>query len=83
MRPGCDLNVPEYYEPKDFWIGKIVTIHSHRFRIESADLYVYRYMQEHPEMFAPETVAGVRNYLLLNGNLNEDLKVYGSCFGIY
>lgn len=76
MRPGCDRNMPEYYEPKDFWIGKIVTIYSHRFRIVSADLYVYRYMQEHPEMFEPEAVDGVRNYLLLNGKLREDLKVY-------
>lgn len=76
VRPGCDPNMPDYYEPKDFWIGKIVTIYAHRFLIESADLYVYRYMQEHPEMFAPETVAGVMNYLLLNGDLKEDLKVY-------
>lgn len=75
VRPGCDPKIPEYYEPKDFWIGQIVTIHSHRFRIESADLYVYRYMQENPEKFAPDLIAGVRNYLLLNGNLGEELKV--------
>lgn len=74
-RPGCDPNMPNYYEPKDFWIGQVVTIYSHRFRIDSADLYVYRYMQDHQEMFASETIEGVRNYLLLNGDLKHDLKV--------
>lgn len=75
QRPGCDRNMPEYYEPKDFVIGAILTIQAHRFRIVSADLYVYRYMQEHPEMFSPEAIDGVRNYCLLNDNLSEEIKV--------
>lgn len=75
VRPGSDYNFPEYYSPKDFCIGSTLIINSHRFHIVSADLYVYRYMQEHPEMFSAEAIDGVRNHCLLNGNLKEDIKV--------
>lgn len=75
VRPGGDPNFPEYYSAKDFYIGSTLIIYYHRFRIVSADLYVYRYMQQHPEMFSTEAVNGVRSYCLLNGNLKNDLKV--------
>lgn len=31
-------------------------------------------MKEHPEMFSPDAIDGIRNYCLLHGNLNDDLK---------
>lgn len=73
-RPGTDPKMPEYYGPRDFHIGATLIIHSHRFRIVSADLFVYRYMQEHAEMFAPEAIEGVRNFCLLHGDLAVDMR---------
>lgn len=75
VKPGSDPNCPDYYTAKDFFINAVLTIHCHRFRIVSADLYVYRYMQQHPEMFSAHAIDGVRNYCLLNGNLKEDIRV--------
>ncbi|XP_055637635.1 EF-hand domain-containing protein 1-like [Toxorhynchites rutilus septentrionalis] len=73
-KPDCDPNAPEYYTARDFYIDTIITVHSHRFKIISADLYVYRYMQAHPEMFAPNAIETVRAYLLSQGHLKEDLQ---------
>lgn len=73
-RPNCDPNNPDYYTPKDLYIGAILIINCHRFRIESADLYVYYYMREHPEFFTPEAIASVRNYHLAECNLKDELK---------
>ncbi|KAJ6636335.1 EF-hand domain-containing protein 1 [Pseudolycoriella hygida] len=72
VKPGCDLNVPEYYSAKDFYIGATLTIHSHRFKIVSADLYVYRYMKENSELFSEDSIAGVRDFLSRNGHLREE-----------
>lgn len=74
VKPGSDPNFPEYYCAKDFCIGAILNIYKHRFRIVSADLYAYRYMMEHPEMFSPAAIDSVRNYCLLNGHLKEDIQ---------
>ena len=75
VRPGSDPNMPEYYTAKDFYIGAVLLICHHLFKVVSADLYVYRYMQENPEMFSKEAIDGVRNYCLINGNLTQDIKV--------
>lgn len=75
IKPGCNLNAPEYYTSKDFYIGATLTIHSHRFKMISADLYVYRHMKENSEMFSPDAIAGVRNFLICCGHLRDDLKV--------
>ncbi|XP_052863537.1 EF-hand domain-containing protein 1-like [Anopheles cruzii] len=72
--PGCDPNEPSYYTAKDLYIGATIVVFAHRFRIVSADLYVYRYMQAHPEMFAPIAIDSVRSYLLAEGHLNDDLR---------
>ncbi|XP_055611860.1 EF-hand domain-containing protein 1-like [Uranotaenia lowii] len=73
-KPDCDPNAPEYYTAKDLYIGAVIVVHSHRFRLVSADLYVYRYMQAHPEMFSPSAIDTVRGYLLSQGHLKEDLQ---------
>lgn len=72
-RPDSDPNDPIYYTAKDLYIGATIHVYSHRFVINSADLYVYRYMQNYPEQFTPESIQHVRNYLLLQGHLKEDL----------
>uniref|UniRef100_A0A1B0GK84 Putative ef-hand domain-containing protein 1 n=1 Tax=Lutzomyia longipalpis TaxID=7200 RepID=A0A1B0GK84_LUTLO len=68
-KPGCDPHQPEYYTPKDILLGSTLTINSHRFRINSVDLYVYRYMQEHPELFTNEAIESVQQYHIAEGNL--------------
>lgn len=77
VRPGCDPNSPHYYNPKDFYIGASLIINFHRFKIISSDLYVYRYMQENPEVFSPESISSIRNYHLIHGNLKDDLNEAG------
>jgi hypothetical protein len=72
--PNTNPNKPDYYTPKDFYIGAIIQIYAKRFIITSADLYVYRYMQAHPELFTPESIDNVRMFHLKNGNLKDDLR---------
>lgn len=74
QKPCCNRDQPEYYTAKDLIIGATLIIHSHRFRIVSADLFVYRYMMEHPEMFSPEAIASVRAYCLLHGKLKAEVR---------
>ncbi|XP_059621272.1 EF-hand domain-containing protein 1-like [Phlebotomus argentipes] len=71
-KPGCDPHQPEYYTPKDILINSTLTINSHRFTISSADLYVYRYMREHPELFTDEAIDSVRKYHVAEGNLRPE-----------
>lgn len=73
-KPDSNPNRPDYYTPKDLYIGALVKVFATRFVITSADLYVYRYMQAHPELFSPEVIDNVRLYHLKEGNLREDLK---------
>lgn len=72
--PESNPHKPEYYSPKDFYIGAILKLYAKRFIITSADLYVYRYMQAHPELFSSEAIENVRMYHLKQDNLNEDLR---------
>lgn len=74
VRPDSNPNKPDYYTPKDFFIGALIKVFATRFVITSADLYVYRYMQAHPELFSPEVIDNVRMYHLKEGNLREDLQ---------
>ena len=74
VKPNANPHKPEYYTAKDFAIGTRIHIYAHRFIITSADLYVYRYMQAHPELFSPEIIQSVRMYNLREGNLKADLR---------
>lgn len=74
VRPESNPNKPDYYTPKDFYIGALVKVFASRFVITSADLFVYRYMQAHPELFSPAIIDNVRMYHLREGNLRADLQ---------
>ena len=74
VRPGSNPNKPDYYTPKDLFIGALIKVFATRFVINSADLYVYRYMQAHPEVFPSEVIDNVRMYHLNVGNLRNDLQ---------
>lgn len=73
-KPDSNPNRPDYYTPKDLFIGALVKVYATRFVVTSADLYVYRYMQAHPELFSPDVIDNVRLYHLKEGNLREDLQ---------
>lgn len=73
-RPDCDPKRPTYYGPSDMRIGATLLVNAHRFRLDSADLFSYRYMREHAEMFAPEAIAEVAAYCLQSGNLKADVR---------
>jgi hypothetical protein len=62
VRFGCNPDRPDYYTPKDFCIGSIITVFSHRFKIVSADLYVLHYMERYPEHFSKESIKTVQEY---------------------
>jgi hypothetical protein len=74
VHPLSNPKKPEYYTPKDLYIGALLKVFATRFIITSADLYVYRYMMSHPELFSSEIIENVRMYHLLEGNLRDDLK---------
>ncbi|XP_052753824.1 EF-hand domain-containing protein 1-like [Galleria mellonella] len=72
--PDSDPNFPTYYTPDKFYIGAIVPVFKHRFKIIGCDLYVYRYMSANPEKFPQEVIDNVRNYHMREGNLKDELK---------
>lgn len=74
VRPQSNPHRPDYYTPKDLHIGALVQVFATRFVITSADLYVYRYMQAHPELFSPVVIDNLRLYHLKEGNLRDDLQ---------
>lgn len=76
VKPGGNPDEPEYYTSKDLYIGTVLIIHRHEFRLVTADLAVYRHMREHPELFSEEAVNGVREFLLGEEKLDSRLKVF-------
>lgn len=52
----------------------MIAVFEHRFLITGADLAVYRYMQANPEKFPNSTVDNVRNYMVKNGFLREEIE---------
>ncbi|CAF0755677.1 unnamed protein product [Adineta ricciae] len=62
-KPGTSTEYPEYYGPSDFHIGATVEVFRQRFIIRSADLYVLKYAEEHPEQFSPAVLQSLREHL--------------------
>lgn len=64
-------------------LGAVLTINFFRFKIVNADAAVYHYMQEHPEMFSPETIERVReNVMAASGaHLMEEVWFDSLLFG--
>ncbi|KAI8429918.1 hypothetical protein MSG28_000389 [Choristoneura fumiferana] len=72
--PESDPSFPTYYTPDRFYIGAIVPVFKHRFRIIGCDLFVYRYMSANPDKFPREVIDNVRNYHMAQGNLKDELE---------
>ncbi|KAL0850148.1 hypothetical protein ABMA28_012024 [Loxostege sticticalis] len=71
--PESDPNFPSYFTPDRFYIGAVVPVFKHRFKIIGCDLFVYRYMSANPEKFPQEVIDNVRNYHMREGNLKDEL----------
>ncbi|XP_045542556.1 EF-hand domain-containing protein 1 [Papilio machaon] len=71
--PDSDPNFPTYFTPDKFYVGCIVPVFKHRFKITGCDLFVYRYMSANPEKFPQEVIDNVRNYHMREGNLKDEL----------
>ncbi|KAJ0181205.1 hypothetical protein K1T71_003290 [Dendrolimus kikuchii] len=69
-----DPNFPTYFTPDRFYIGAIVPVFKHRFKITGCDLFVYRYMVSNPEKFPQEVIDNVRNYHMREGNLKDEFE---------
>lgn len=54
---------PQFYGPADFYIGATVEVFRQRFIIRSADLFVLKYAEEHPEQFPPSVLDSLRQHL--------------------
>lgn len=50
-----------------------MTFFEHRFRLTGCDLQAYRYMEANPDKFDEVTMNSVRNYLVPQGLLKEDI----------
>ncbi|CAG4922831.1 unnamed protein product [Colias eurytheme] len=72
--PDSDPNFPTYYTPDKFFIGAIIPVFKHRFKIIGCDLFVYRYMSANPDKFPQEVIDNVRNYHMREGNLKDELQ---------
>ncbi|XP_064652605.1 EF-hand domain-containing protein 1-like [Lineus longissimus] len=62
-RPESTIENPRYYGPNDFKVGEMITIFNHRFIVQSADVYVLKYMEEHKDQFSPDTIQSLRDVL--------------------
>lgn len=62
-KPGNDINKHSFYGPQDFYIGAVVSIFKHKFRIVGADLYVLKFAEEHADQFPRQTLDSLREHL--------------------
>ncbi|CAF1059978.1 unnamed protein product [Didymodactylos carnosus] len=62
-KPGSTPQQPLYYGPQDFYIGAIIEVFRRRFVIKSADLFVLKFAEEHPEQFSPQVIESLRQHL--------------------
>ncbi|KAL3318897.1 EF-hand domain-containing member C2 [Cichlidogyrus casuarinus] len=54
IRPGqpkYDIEVPEYYQPIDFYVGAVIHAVGRQFLLYDADSFAYKYMEEHCDAF--------------------------------
>ncbi|XP_026670246.1 EF-hand domain-containing protein 1-like, partial [Ceratina calcarata] len=74
-KPKTGRDNPKYYTPQDFYIGAKINIFNHYFIITGADLFVYRYVEANPEKFPPEVRDTIRDCLVKQNLLSEDIEV--------
>ncbi|XP_041360930.1 EF-hand domain-containing protein 1-like [Gigantopelta aegis] len=73
-KPRCDPDNLEYYGPQDMYIGALIEVFSHRFRIVSADEYVLKYMEDHSSKFPERTIQSLRDTVGATMKAKETIK---------
>ncbi|KAG7205804.1 hypothetical protein KM043_007749 [Ampulex compressa] len=76
-KPGTNKDDPEYYTPQDLFIGAKINVFNHRFIVNGADLFVYRYIEANPEKFCQEVRDNIRDYFTRQNMLAEDIALQG------
>ena len=64
-RPGCPPEQPQFYGPQDFYIGAVIDVFSHRFKITSADEFVLKYMEAHSHQFPGKCIVEKQIFICL------------------
>ncbi|CAF4007660.1 unnamed protein product, partial [Rotaria magnacalcarata] len=62
-KPNSTPEHPQFYGPSDLHIGATIEVFRQRFIICSADLFVLKYAEEHPEQFTPAVIESLRQHL--------------------
>ncbi|XP_036140512.1 LOW QUALITY PROTEIN: EF-hand domain-containing protein 1 [Monomorium pharaonis] len=74
-KPCTGTDDPKYYTPQDFFIDARINAFNHRFIITGADLFVYRYVEANRDKFCQEVRENLRNYILQQGMLQDDVDI--------
>lgn len=74
-KPNTGRDNPEYYTPRDFYVGAMINIFNHYFIINNVDLFVYRYIEANPEKFPLEVRDNIRDHLVQQNLLSDDIRV--------
>lgn len=59
-KPDSAPHQPQFYGPQDFYIGAVIEIFKHRFRIVNADHYVLKFMEDHADQIPASTIESLR-----------------------
>lgn len=62
-KPGSASDKPEFYGPQDFYIGAVISVFKHKFRIVGADLYVLKFAEQNATQFPATTLESLRQNL--------------------
>lgn len=81
-KPGQEMNQndPLYYTPEDFFIGAKINIFNHRFIIEDADLFVYKYIQANSDKFNSSIKQNMKDHFqnkepnLISSSLEKEIN---------
>lgn len=58
--PGSNPDLPEYYAPKDFFIGARIGVFNRTFVVTTADEFVLSFMESNPHMWDADKLEGVQ-----------------------
>ncbi|KAL5109814.1 EF-hand domain-containing protein 1 [Taenia crassiceps] len=77
-KPGSTAEKPDYYGPKDFYIGSIIDVFGTRFLITEADEYVVKFMEVHRDQF-PDNLVGNLSSKVVSDIIMKNNRDLRSC----
>ena len=73
VKPGSQVDNPDFYTPADFEIGSIVEVFKHRFVIQDADEYVLKHLEAHAKEYPIKTINSLREKHFLAATTTDNL----------